>query len=79
MHRTCNLAGRPLVSERSTEWIDRLAPDDPLLDPVEVEIPHAERVRPHRTRRAASPTAGHVPAAGTVSPRAEDTAPVVVE
>src|SRR5713226_615018 len=54
MHRTCNAADRPLASAGSTGWIDRLAPDDPLLDAAEVEIPHAERIRPRRPRRAAT-------------------------
>src|SRR6267378_5568493 len=54
MHRMRNVAERPHVSARTTEWIDRLAPDDPLLDAAEVEIPHAERIRPRRGRRAAS-------------------------
>src|SRR5258706_15673344 len=54
MQRMRNVAERPHVSARTTEWIDRLAPDDPLLDAAEVEIPHAERIRPRRGRRAAS-------------------------
>ncbi|HKC59903.1 MAG TPA: S8 family serine peptidase [Myxococcales bacterium] len=54
MHRTCNAADRPLASPDSTGWIDRLAPDDPLLDADEVEIPHAERIRRRRPRRAAA-------------------------
>ncbi|HEX9603076.1 MAG TPA: S8 family peptidase [Myxococcales bacterium] len=54
MHRTCNLADRPLDSSGSAGWIDRLAPEDPLLDAAEVEIPHAERIRPRRPRRAAA-------------------------
>ena len=57
MHRTCNVAERPHDSARTTEWIDRLAPDDPLLDAAEIEIPHAERIRPRRPRRAGWRTA----------------------
>jgi len=57
MHRTCNAAAGSLVSDRTTEWIDRLAPDDPLLDAAEVEIPHAERIHPPRSERKRSRTA----------------------
>jgi subtilisin family serine protease len=56
MHRTCNAAETPLVSARTIEWIDRLAPDDPLLDAAEIEIPHAERTRPPTRRRKRSGT-----------------------
>ena len=51
MQRTGKAAERPLVSARTTEWIDRLAPDDPLLDAAEIEIPHAERTQPTRRRK----------------------------
>lgn len=53
MHRTCNAADRPLSSPGSTGWIERLAPDDPLLDAEEIEIPHAERIRRRPARAAA--------------------------
>jgi hypothetical protein len=53
MHRTCNAADRPFASAGSTSWMDQVAPDDPLLDADEIEIPHAERIRPRRARRVA--------------------------
>src|SRR5690349_5400512 len=54
LHTTCNAAERRLASPDSTGWIDRVAPDDPLLDADEVEIPHAERIRQRRPRRSAA-------------------------
>jgi len=58
MQRTGKAAERPLVSARTTEWIDRLAPDDPLLDAAEIEIPHVERIRPPSRRRKPFRTVG---------------------
>jgi subtilisin family serine protease len=60
MERTCKAAERPSVSARTTEWIDRLAPDDPLLDAAEVDIPHAERIRLLRPWRKRSRSAAAV-------------------
>src|SRR5207237_8278662 len=54
MHRTCNTADKPLSSPGSTGWVERLAPDDPLLDAEEIEIPHAERIRRSPRARAAA-------------------------
>ena len=54
MHETCNVTERPASTGSSTDWIDRLAPEDPLLDATEVEIPHTERIRPRRRARAAA-------------------------
>ena len=60
MHRTCNTADKPLSSPGSTGWVERLAPDDPLLDAEEIEIPHAERIRRRRRARAAARAAAAV-------------------
>jgi hypothetical protein len=60
MHRTCNAAERPFARAGSTSWMDRLAPADPLLDAEEIEIPHAERIRPQRARRVAARAAAAI-------------------
>ena len=60
MHRTCNTADKPLSPPGSTGWVERLAPDDPLLDAEEIEIPHAERIRRCRRARAAARAAAAV-------------------
>jgi hypothetical protein len=54
MHRTCDVAGRPAVTATTTEWIDRVAPEDPLLDAHDVEIPPAERIRARPRRRVSA-------------------------
>jgi hypothetical protein len=60
MHRTCNAAETPFALAGSTSWMDRVAPDDPLLDADEIEIPHAERIRPRRARRLAARAAAAI-------------------
>ena len=50
MHRTCNFADRPLSCGSPVNWLERLAPEDPLFDRPEEEI--LPRKRPKRRRLA---------------------------
>ena len=52
MHRTCDITDRPVPTGTTTDWIDRFAPADPLLDADDVEIPPAERLHSRRKIRA---------------------------